>query len=61
MTQIQESKVLKIGFTLNEMLGLTDNDFKIAPIDMFKDLNATKITTSECMEHIIKMIENENS
>lgn len=59
MTQIQENN-FKIGLVLNGMLGLTDNDFRITSEDMFKDLNATKITT-ECMEDIIKKMGNKNS
>lgn len=38
MTQIQENVIRKIGLTLNEMLGLTDNDFRVTSVDMFKDL-----------------------
>lgn len=52
MTQIQENNIFKIGLVLNGMLGLTDNDFRITSVDMFKDLCATKLT-SESMENII--------
>lgn len=52
MAQIRENNIFKTELVLNGMLGLTDNDFRITSVDMFKDLCATKITC-ESMENII--------